>query len=135
LFIQQILFPVLMVAGLVLMLADALYLSYQWRPVGQALPSFAGQVPLTLITQSAGIFTLALLLSGPVVLVLFVVDACAGMLNRAAPQLNVFNLTLSLKSVLGLGVLALALPAIVERSVVLLLTVSQQMRALITTGG
>jgi hypothetical protein len=32
-------------------------------------------------------------------------------------------------------VLALALPAIVERSVVLLLTVSQQMRALITTGG
>jgi type III secretion protein T len=34
LFIQQILFPVLMVAGLVLMLADALYLSYQWWPVG-----------------------------------------------------------------------------------------------------
>jgi len=135
LFIQQILFPVLMVAGLVLMLADALYLSYQWWPVGKPLPSFAGLVPLTLITQSAGIFTLALLLSGPVVLVLFVVDACAGMLNRAAPQLNVFNLTLSLKSVLGLGVLALALPAIVERSVVLLLTVSQQMQALIAAGG
>jgi type III secretory pathway component EscT len=90
---------------------------------------------LTLIAQSAGIFTLALLLSGPVVLVLFVIDACAGMLNKAAPQLNVFNLTLSLKSVIGLGVLALALPAIVERSVVLLQTVAQQLRALITAGG
>jgi type III secretion protein T len=135
LFIQQIIFTVLMVAGLLLMLADALYLSYQWWPVGKPLPSFAGQVPLTLITQSAGIFTLALLLSGPVVLVLFVIDACAGMLNKAAPQLNVFNLTLSLKSVIGLGVLALALPAIVERSVVLLQTVAQQVRALITAGG
>ena len=135
LFIQQILFTVLMVAGLLLMLADAIYLSYQWWPVGQPLPTFAGSVPLTLISQSAGIFTLALLLSGPVVLVLFVVDACAGMLNRAAPALNVFTLTLSLKSVVGLGVLALALPAIVERSVLLLLNLSQQMRLLITTGG
>ena len=135
LFIQQILFTLLMVAGLQLMLADAIYLSYQWWPVGQPIPTFADRVPLTLISQSAGIFTLALLLSGPVVLVLFVVDACAGMLNRAAPALNVFNLTLSLKSVIGLGVLALALPAIVERTVMLLVSVSQQMRALVTAGG
>ena len=135
LFIQQILFTVLMVTGLLLMLADAIYLSYQWWPVGQPLPAFADKVPLTLISQSAGIFSLALLLSGPVVLVLFVIDACAGMLNRAAPVLNVFSLTLSLKSVIGLGVLALALPAIVERSVMLLLSLSQQMQALMTAGG
>jgi type III secretory pathway component EscT len=44
-----------------------------------------------------------------------VVDTGMGLLNRAAPQLNVNNLTSSLKSVVSLGVLMLALPMITER--------------------
>jgi flagellar biosynthesis protein FliR len=36
-------------------------------------------------------------------------------LNRAAPQLNVYQVTLTLKSMLGLAVLGAALPLVLER--------------------
>jgi type III secretion protein T len=135
LFLQQVLFTVLMVAGFMLLLADALYLSYEFWPIGQPLPDFERRVPLTLVIQSGRVFSLALLLAGPVMLVLFVIDVSASMLNRAAPQLNIFNLTLSFKSLVGLAVLALALPVMIERVVVLMLQVAAEYMALIRGAG
>jgi flagellar biosynthesis protein FliR len=73
-------------------------------------------VPLQLFASSGRLFAFALLLASPVLFVLFVVEVGFGLLNRAAPQLNVFNITMSLKSVVGLAVLVLALPLIAERA-------------------
>jgi type III secretion protein T len=129
--LQSILFAVLMYSGFLLLVTDTIYLSFEVWPIGQVMPSFAGGIPLRLTSESSRLFSLALLLAGPVVLVLFVMDVGASMLNRAAPQLNVNNLELSLKSIVGLGVLAASLPTIVERSVLVMREVALSMRAMV----
>jgi type III secretion protein T len=130
-FLERVLFAALMSAGLMLVIVDALYLSYEVWPVGRPLPTFDRLVPLSLVNQSGRVFSLALLLAGPVVLVLFVVDASLGMMNRAAPQLGVFNLALSIKPLVGLAVLAFALPMIVDHSLLALGEFGKLVRALI----
>jgi type III secretion protein T len=130
-FLEHVLFAVLMQAGIVLLLVDTLYLSYEIWPMGKALPALQTQLPLVLLRESSRLFSLALLLAGPVMLVLFVVDASVGMLNRAAPQFNVFMLSLALKPIIGIGVLAAALPMVVERSVTALLQLAATLRLFI----
>jgi type III secretion protein T len=131
LFLQHVMFAVLMVSGFLLLVVDSLYLSFEVWPIGAVMPNFAAAIPLRMVQESARLFSLALLLAGPVVLVLFIVDAGASMLNRAAPQLNVFTLTLSMKSVIGIFVLAAALPMIIERSVTVMRQVALALRSLI----
>jgi type III secretion protein T len=50
-------------------------------------------------------------------MVLFVLDVGLGLLNRAAPQFHIFEITLTMKSMVGLAVLAVAFPSIMERVV------------------
>lgn len=116
-FLERVLFAALMVAGLMHGVVDALYLSYELWPIDAALPSLERVMALGLVTQAGRLFALALLLSGPVVLVLFAVDAAMGLLNRSAPQLSIFHLTLSLKSMVAVGVLVLAFPMMLQRVV------------------
>jgi type III secretion protein T len=134
-FLERVLFGALMSAGLMLVIVDTLYTSYELWPVGQALPSFKQVVPLSLIGQSSKLFSLALLLAGPVLLVLFVVDISLGMLNRAAPQLGVFNLALSMKPIVGMAVLAFALPMIIDHALLAMGEFAKFMRALIRVKG
>jgi type III secretion protein T len=115
LFLERVLFVSLMVAGVMLAIIDTLYLSYEVWPLGHWAPTFARITLLNLVSEGSKLFALSLLLAGPVLLVLFVVDTGMGLLNRAAPQLSIFNITLSLKSMVGLGVLVLALPMMIER--------------------
>jgi type III secretion protein T len=129
--LQTLLFAALMYSGFLLLVTDTIYLSFEVWPLGQARPAFPSAIPLRLVSESSRLFSLALLLAGPAVLVLFVVDAGASMLNRAAPQLNVNNLSLSLKSIVGLGVLAASLPTIMERSVLVMRQVALSMRAMV----
>lgn len=119
-FMERVLFAALMSAGIMLVIVDALYLSYELWPVGQSLPSFERVVPMSLVEQSGRLFSFALLLAGPVLLVLFVIDVSLGMLNRAAPQLGVFNLALSIKPIIGLAVLAFALPMLIDHALLAL---------------
>jgi type III secretion protein T len=130
--LERVLFAALMSAGLMLIIIDALYTSYELWPVGQALPSFERVVPLSLIGQSSKVFSLALLLAGPVLLVLFVVDISFGMLNRAAPQLGVFNLGLAAKPIVGLAVLMFSLPLMIEHALLAMGEAGKFMRAVIT---
>ena len=114
-YLERLLFAVLMVSGAMLVIVDTVYLSFEVWPLGQWAPIFDRAMLLNLVPQASKLFALSLLLAGPVVLALFIVDAGLGLLNRAAPQLNIFNITLSLKSLIGIAVLILALPMIVTR--------------------
>lgn len=129
--LERVLFAALMASGLLLLVVDALYLSYQVWPVGQAPSGFAQQVPMGLVTQASRLFSWALLLAGPVVLVLFVVDTSLALLNRSAPNLHVSELSTSIKPLVGLGVLAAALPMILERTVLALFEAVVGLKALI----
>jgi type III secretion protein T len=134
-FFERVLFAALMSAGLMLVIVDALYTSYEVWPVGQPLPHFNRLVPLAIVGESSKVFSLALLLAGPVLLVLFVVDISLGMLNRAAPQLSVFQLALAMKPIVGLVVLAFALPMIIEHSLLAMGEFGKWVRALILYKG
>jgi type III secretion protein T len=129
-FLERVLFAIMINSGLMLIIIDTLYLSYEVWPVGQALPNFDRLVPLAMAGESARILPLALLLASPVLLVLFVVDVGFGMLNRAAPQLNVFQIGLSIKPLIGALVLSLALPMIVEQVLAPMIEFGRFLRAL-----
>lgn len=133
-FLERVLFAALMTAGVMLAIVDALYLSYEVWPLGQSAPAFDRLVPLQLVSEAGKLFALSLLLAGPVLLVLFVMEASVGLLNRAAPQLSVFNITLSLKSMVGLAVLVLALPMITERVIVAMREVALTLTTFILSG-
>jgi type III secretion protein T len=133
--LERVLFAVLMAAGLLLVLADVLYLSYRLLPVGGGWGALQPQVVLEATTQASRLFALAILLAGPVVLVLFVIDVSLGLLNRAAPQLNVYQVTLTMKSMVGLGVLAAALPLVMERAVRSMFEASAALLALLQRVG
>ena len=53
----------------------------------------------------------------------FMIDIGFGVLGRAAPQLNLFNLAMPLKGMVALFVLVLALPFMLSRMFEALLTV------------
>lgn len=132
LLLDRLFFAVLMVAGLLPVMADTLYLSYRMWPVGEPLPALGARVPLALIEYGAGVVNMALLLAGPVMLVLFVVDICLALLGRSAPQLEIFQISLSLKPLVGLVVLAMALPTMLERAVGFMQQLATFLRSLMT---
>jgi type III secretion protein T len=131
-FLERTLFAAMMAAGALLAIIQTLYLSYEFWPPGQWAPAFQPAMLLTMVSESSKLFALSLLLAGPMLLVLFVIDAGMGLLNRAAPQLSIFNITLSLKSLVGLTVLVMALPMIAERVVVALREVAATLNVFLT---
>jgi type III secretion protein T len=116
-FVERLLFAALMLGGVLLTIVDTLYLSYEVWPLGHWAPAIDRAMLLRMVSQANRLFSLSLLLASPVLLVLFAVDACLGLLNRAAPQLSVFNITMSLKAMVGIGVLVLAFPMMLQRVV------------------
>lgn len=88
-------------------LLSVLYASYRIWPVEQLLPTWPGDAGAALLEILDGILRLGLLLAAPVVLLLLAVDFVLGMVGRFAPQLNVFDLSLSAKSAIFLVALVL----------------------------
>ncbi|MGK9168720.1 type III secretion system export apparatus subunit SctT [Inquilinus limosus] len=87
-------------------LADALYRSYALWPVTELLPPFTGETPMLLLGLLDRVVRLGLLLAVPLVIVMLLADITLAVIGRMAPQLNVFDLSLSLKS----AALVLVLP-------------------------
>jgi type III secretion protein T len=72
--------------------------SFAILPLGHGLADLQ-TASLRLFEQEFGrLVTLSLLFAAPVLVLLYVVDASLGLLNRFAQQLNVFSLALSIKS-------------------------------------
>lgn len=68
------------------------------------------------LTKMTGdLLMISLQLSGPAVLALFLTDAAFGILNRAAQQVNVFNLSQPVKMWLGLFLTMVSLGLVVEQ--------------------
>jgi type III secretion protein T len=132
-FLDRILFAALMAAGAMLTILDTLYLSYEVWPVGEFTPALNRLTSLQLVGQASKLFALSLLLAGPVLLVLFVVDVSLGLLNRAAPQLHISNITMAIKATVGLAVLAMALPMITDRVIVALKEVAATLNQFLLT--
>ncbi|HET8729243.1 MAG TPA: type III secretion system export apparatus subunit SctT [Alphaproteobacteria bacterium] len=101
-----VLLTVFFAAGGMTILADAYYRSYAIWPATAFLPGFSAELPGLLLGLLDRIMQLALIIAGPIILIMFVGDALLAIVSRFAPQLNVFDLSLSVKG----AVFVLALP-------------------------
>jgi flagellar biosynthetic protein FliR len=100
-----------------LLFLRALHNSFQQVPI-LSFPGFQGGIPAVteqVIRLSAVTFVVAIQLSAPVLLVLFLIDVAFGAINKIAPQVNVHYESQTVKALIGLGVVFLTLGFVVGR--------------------
>ena len=107
LFMVQSLIAVFFCSGLFLVFLEGIYLSYEVWPVTSFWPSIDRHVVDFFVTQFTLISLLAVIVGGPVVIAMFFAELGLGFVGRFAPQLNVFFLSMPIKSAVAALVLIL----------------------------
>jgi type III secretion protein T len=91
--------------------------SYAIWPMGPG-PLQLDRASVTLFEGEFGrLFTMAFLFAAPVLIILYVVDAGMGFLNRFAQQFNVFSLSMPIKSIAAGFIIIVTLPLLAEQVV------------------
>ena len=98
LFMTQSMVAVFFCTGLFNGFLDGVYRSYELWPATSFWPSIDTNVLNFFIAQFALISQMALLVGGPVVVAMFLSELGLGFISRFAPQLNVFFLSMPVKS-------------------------------------
>jgi flagellar biosynthetic protein FliR len=104
----QLASTLLFTSGGHLLLVRGFVESYKGLPVGASLPT--GQLSHDLIQAFGMMFLAALQIAGPLVAVLLLADIALGLLSRAAPALNIFQLGFPVKILLTMALLGLTFP-------------------------
>ena len=113
-FFTQIVSTVFFVSGAVLLLLGALYSSYTiWPVLGDGV-AIHPQAPQQILGTLDGMLKTTVVISAPVVILMFLATIGLGFVNRTAPQLNVFFLSMPVKSALGIVMLIIYLPFIMD---------------------
>ena len=112
-FFTQIVSTIFFVGGAVFLLLGALYRSYAIWPVFGSL-AFEPAAPLALLGAADAMLETTVIISAPIVIVMFLATVGLGLVNRTAPQLNVFFLSMPVKSALGIALLIAYLPFILD---------------------
>ena len=119
-FFTQFVSTFFFVSGAVLFFLGALYSSYSIWPVfpelasGSPLPAFASNAPAQVLGSLDGMLRTTVVISAPVIIVMFLATLGLGFVNRTAPQLNVFFLSMPIKSALGIAMLVVYIPFIMD---------------------
>jgi len=122
-FFTQIVSTLFFVGGAVLVFLGAIYSSYRLWPVfpagaaNAANPlgiAFASNAPEQVLGSLDSMLRVTVVISAPVIIVMFLATLGLGLVNRTAPQLNVFFLSMPVKSALGIAMLAVYLPFIMD---------------------
>jgi type III secretion protein T len=98
-----------MASGGLLSLLGVVTESYRLWPVGSFMPDPGRVLEAFAIRQGDTLFAWIVKLASPVLLVLLLVEVGAGLISRAAPQLNVFVFSQPLKSLLAVLMMMLFL--------------------------
>jgi len=95
--------------------------SYKVLPIGAA--TFSGDVWELLIKFSAYSFVMAVKISAPVMITLFLISVALGVIARTVPQMNIFIVGIPINIGIGFLVMALSLPVfriLIDKSLMLL---------------
>ena len=120
-FFTQIVSTVFFVGGVVLVFLGALYSSYSVWPVfpvdatASAGIVFAPDAPIQMLGSLDGMLRTTIVVAAPVIIVMFLATLGLGLVNRTAPQLNVFFLSMPVKSALGIAMLIVYLPFVMDK--------------------
>ena len=117
-FFTQIVSTLFFTGGAILVFLGALYSSYSLWPVFPAgapgVPEMALDAPAQLLGALDGMLRITVIISAPVIILMFLATLGLGLVNRTAPQLNVFFLSMPIKSALGIAFLVIYLPYILD---------------------
>ena len=118
-FFTQVVSTIFFTSGAVFVFLAALYKSYSIWPVfpDSALPfgfAFSPGAPLDILGTVDEMLKATVVISAPVIIVMFLATLGLGLVNRTAPQLNVFFLSMPVKSALGVAMLVVYLPFIMD---------------------
>ena len=113
-FFTQIVATLFFVGGAVFVLLTALYLSYGVWPVFAPGLSMTGEAPLVILGSADEMLRMTVIIAAPVIMVMFLATLGLGFVNRTAPQLNVFFLSMPVKSALGIAFLVIYLPFVLD---------------------
>ena len=98
-FLFQVLVYLFFTSSAFLSFLSMCFTSYLVWPVGELLPWPASpRLPLLFAEELSWLMLYMVLLSAPVVIACFLSDFCLGLINRFAQQLNVFILSMGVKS-------------------------------------
>ena len=113
-FFTQIVSTVFFVGGAIFLFLGALYKSYDIWPVFAEGVSFVSDAPMTILATVDDMVRTTVVISAPAIIVMFLATIGLGLVNRTAPQLNVFFLSMPVKSALGIALLIVYLPFIMD---------------------
>ena len=114
-FFTQVASTLFFVSGAVFVLLAALYMSYGIWPVFTPGLSLANETPLLVLGTADQMMRTTVIIAAPVIMVMFLATLGLGFVNRTAPQLNVFFLSMPVKSALGIAFLIIYLPYVFDK--------------------
>lgn len=98
------------ISGGFMLFLSGIYESYRIWPIDSYWPRFDPAFTRFFLERLDDMFALSLLLSSPLLIALFLSELGLGLINRFAPQLNVFFLAMPIKSAVALIILLFYLP-------------------------
>ncbi|WP_058835899.1 type III secretion system export apparatus subunit SctT [Luteimonas abyssi] len=105
---------VFMASGAFIIFLDLLMSSYAIWPPTSFFPDLAMSGVNLFVGHFSFFMTTVLVLAAPAIVILLVIDMSFGLVNRYAPQLNVFALTLPIKAWLATGIILMMLGVFIE---------------------
>ena len=114
-FFTQIVSTIFFVSGAVFLLLGAIYSSYAIWPVFGGFVTPAHGADGYILGTVDGMMRTTVIISAPIIIIMFLATLGLGFVNRTAPQLNVFFLSMPIKSALGIGMLVIYLPFIIDK--------------------
>lgn len=100
--------------GLFSQLLVVIYTTYTMWPVWSFFPTLSADGPATVLAQLDGLMSAAVLLGAPVITAMMLSEMGLALVSRFAPQLQVFFLAMPVKSAVGVLVLILYMPFLLE---------------------
>ena len=113
-FFTQLVSTIFFVGGAVFIFLGALYKSYLLWPVFGSWGSLSPNTATVTLGALDGMLKTTVVISAPVIILMFLATLGLGFVNRTAPQLNVFFLSMPIKSALGIAMLIIYLPFIMD---------------------
>lgn len=105
---------VFFVGGGIFAFLTIVYKSYTLWPIFSFFPHFSPYFATFILELADLVMKLAVLIAAPIFIVLFLAEFGLGLMNRFAPQLNVFSISMSVKSGLAAFIIIFYIPVLFE---------------------
>ena len=107
LFLLLTMITLFFIVGGMMIVIETLYRTYAIWPLFDFTPKLSVENAATMFTLLDNIMRLAFVIAGPVMIAMFLGDAVLGAITRFAPQLNVFVLSMAIKSAIFVALMPL----------------------------